>query len=182
MGTTIGCYKLIFNKIDGKETKILDIFSYFNLLPKFFIGFLLENFVLLMSLVPVILFIYTKYGFETFYLTLEQSQVINYNQLTETALPSLDLILVLLLLLFPVFCLVKLCFLKLYIIDQDCSPIQAFKKSWAITKNHEINIVIYCILFMLFNFLGVLTYIGFYLTIPLTYLFVSQYYRILNDK
>ena len=69
-----------------------------------------------------------------------------------------------------------------YIIDKEDSVINAMKKSWIITDHYIINILIYFLIFVVFNLLGMLTIVGIFFTAPISYLFFCIYFRFVNNN
>ena len=63
-GMMIGLIKNIFSIIDEKDKKIINIFNYFELLPKVVLASFINYILLLGSLVPSLIIIYFHYGFE----------------------------------------------------------------------------------------------------------------------
>ena len=182
-GIEVGYSKLIFNKIDLIPTNIKNIFNHFSLLPTYIGGIIINVCILILSIIPGILYIYMKYGFQIFDIVTDSFSDPYYKELINSYFNTNDLLIISILLIVPILLIqLRCCFWNLYVIDKNCSPINAFKKSWSITQNQELKIFVYFILFIILNGLGVLGgIIGLCFTLPISYLFIFIYYRLLNE-
>ena len=64
------------------------------------------------------------------------------------------------------------------IVDKDLGPLEAIKKSWAITKGNTWNLFFFGILLVLINLLGLICLVlGLFITVPLTMLATVFVYR-----
>jgi uncharacterized membrane protein len=70
------------------------------------------------------------------------------------------------------------------IVDKDLGPLEAIKKSWAITKGNTWNLFFFGILLVLINLLGLICLIvGLFITVPLSLLATTFVYRkLLNNQ
>tara|TARA_B110000438_G_scaffold213550_1_gene205788 strand:- start:188 stop:820 length:633 start_codon:yes stop_codon:yes gene_type:complete len=183
MGLEIGFTKLIFQIIDDTKASMKDIFNYFHLLWKYIIGLLL--FYLLISIValPGILFIYWKTKGEILDIIFNSINDPYFQELLAGYFDTNDLLILITIICIPgVYLSIRLCFWSYFIIDQEITAINAIKKSFYITKNKEFEIIIYLFIILVFNLIGLISIIGICFTIPLTYLFLCKYFRLLNQR
>ena len=181
-GIEIGYTKFIFNKIDDKDVKISDLFNYFNILPRYIVGILINFIIIIACILPAIVFVYYKYGPQLITTIINSINDPYYQELIDSYFNSSDIIIIISLILIPVlFVQLRLCFFNFYIIDKGYMVLDAMKKSWAITGDHILNILIYFLIFVVFNLLGVLSMIGIFFTAPISYLFFCIYFRLINN-
>ena len=182
-GIEIGYTKFIFNKIDDKTVKISDLFNYFDILPRYILGALLNLLIIIACILPTIIFIYYKYGSQLITTIFDSINDPYYKELIDSYFNSSDVIIIFSLILIPIiFIQLRLCFFNFYIIDKKDNAIDALKKSWKITENHMLSILIYFLIFIVFNLLGMLTMVGIFLTAPISYLFFCIYFRLINNN
>ena len=186
-GLWIGLIKILFQIIDKKEKKISNLFNYFDLLPYVVLGSLLNYIICLISVLPSLIIIYLKYGFEN--LSFLYESLINQdpalNALMNSYINNFDILLIAILILIPiVYVSLKTSFVNFYIIDQSLSPVDSIKKSWKITTNQTHNIFLFVlVLFILNLFIGIISLgMGLFFSFPISILFICQYYRILDNK
>jgi len=186
-GLWIGLIKILFQIIDKKEGGISNIFNYFDLLPYVVMGSLLNYIICLISILPSLIIIYLKYGFEN--LSFLYESLINQdpalNALMNSYINNFDILLIAILILIPiVYVSLKTSFVNFYIIDQSLSPIDSIKKSWEITTNQTHNIFLFVLLLFILNLLiGIISLgMGLFFSFPISVLFICQYYRILDNK
>ncbi len=73
---------------------------------------------------------------------------------------------------------IRLQFVTYLIVDKNMHPIDAIKKSWAMTKGNTWNLFFFGILLALINILGALILlVGLFVTVPLTMLATTFVYR-----
>ncbi len=186
-GMMIGLIKIMFVIIDEKEKKMINIFNYFELLPKVLIASIINYILLFLSLIPSIIIIYLKYGIENLKLLYEYllNQDPAFNALINSYVNNLEIIVLLLLIIIPlVFISIKTAFMNFYIIDQKKHPVQALKNSWLITNNNGQNILLIILIISLINIIiGIISMgVGLLLTFPISLLYFCQYFRIINNK
>jgi len=195
-GIEIGYTKFIFNKIDYIEhtnshfkvksinnAKISDLFNYFDILPRYILGLLFNLLILIVCILPAVIFAYYKYGPQLITTIIDSINDPYYKELIDSYFNSTDVIIIFSLILIPIiFIQLRLCFFNFYIIDKKDSAIDALKKSWTITENHILSILIYFLIFIVFNLLGMLTMIGIFFTAPVSYLFFCIYFRLINNN
>ena len=79
--------------------------------------------------------------------------------------------------------MIRIFFWSYLIIDRGLTGLNSIKMSWKITKNKNLEILIFGISLLFINLLGILTIIGICITLPLSYLFVCLYFRyLLSNK
>jgi uncharacterized membrane protein len=77
-----------------------------------------------------------------------------------------------------IFFALRLKFAVYLVIDKNFSPVEAIKKSWAITRGNTWNLFFLGILFALINILGFICLIvGLFITVPLSMLATTFVYR-----
>jgi len=181
-GIEIGYTKFIFNKIDDNIVKISDLFNYFDILPRYILGILINFIIIIGCMLPAIVFVYYKYGPQLLTTIIDSINDPYYKELIDSYFNSTDIIIIFSLILIPViFVQLRLCFFNFYIIDREYAVIDAMKKSWAITEDHILHILIYFLIFVVFNLLGMITMIGIFFTAPISYLFFCFYFRSINN-
>ena len=182
-GIEIGYTKFIFNKIDNKTVKISDLFNYFDILPRYILGAFLNLIIIFASILPAIIFVYYKYGPQLLTTIFDSINDPYYKELIDSYFNSSDVIIIFSLILIPlIFIQLRLCFFNFYIIDKEDSVINAMKKSWIISEHYILNILIYFLIFVAFNLLGMLTIVGIFFTAPISYLFFCIYFRFVNNN
>ena len=181
-GIEIGYTKFIFNKIDDNIVKISDLFNYFDILPRYILGILINFIIIIGCMLPAIVFVYYKYGPQLLTTIIDSINDPYYKELIDSYFNSTDIIIIFSLILIPViFVQLRLCFFNFYIIDREYAVIDAMKKSWAITEDHILHILIYFLIFVVCNLLGMITMIGIFFTAPISYLFFCFYFRSINN-
>ena len=181
-GIEIGYTKFIFHKIDNKNVKMSDLFNYFDILPKYVLGILINFIILIACIMPALIFVYYKYGSQLIGTIIDSLNDPYYKELIDSYFNSSDVMIILLLILIPViFIQLRLCFFNFYIVDKGFHVIYAMKKSWVITENHILNISVYFLIFILFNIIGFASIIGIFFTAPVSYLFFCMYFRLINN-
>ena len=186
-GINVGYIKFIFHKIDKKNKKILDVFNYFEILPQYIIGIILQFLLIIVACIPSLIYIQLKYGLDKMNTI---SEIIlnndpNFTALLDPYFNAFDINIILFLMAAPIIIVVlKTFFMNFYIIDKRCSPLIALKNSIKITKNQKLNITLYLILLLLLNFIiGILSFgLGEIIMLPLSHLFFCQYFRLLIIK
>jgi hypothetical protein len=182
IGLEVGMIKLLFNFIDHKIKSQYEIFNYFHLLKKYFLGLFLFYLIVGVSLLPGLIYIIIKSNYEIFNIIQNSLDDIYFQQLISSYFNEYDLFIIVLLTLIPaLYSLVRLCFWNYCLIDQNISGLNAILKSFQITRKKELEIIFYFFIFLILNLLGILTILGMLFTIPTTYLFFAKYYRLLNQ-
>lgn len=182
MGLEIGMIKILFKFIDNKIKSQFEIFNYFHLLKKYFLGLLLFYFLMSLTLLPAIIFIISKTSFEIFNIIQSGIDDIYFRQLISSYFNIFDFLIITILLLLPsIYTMTRLCFWNYFLIDQDITAREAIIQSFKITRYKELEIILYFIIFIILNLIGILTIFGMLITIPTTYLFFAKYCRLLKS-
>ncbi len=180
IGLEVGMIKLLCNFIDKKIKSQYEIFNYFYMLKKYFLGLIVFYLILGISLLPGAAYIVIKSDYEIFNIIQHSIDDIYFQQLVSSYFNQYDLLFIVILLFIPaIYSLIRLCFWNYCLIDQNISGLTAILKSFQMTKNKELEIILYFFIFLIFNLVGVLTIFGMLFTIPTTYLFFAKYYRLL---
>ncbi len=180
IGLEVGLIKLIFNFIDQKIKSVYEIFNYFYMLKKYFLGLILFYCIMGISLLPGLVYIIIKSDYEIFQIIQNSIDDIYFQQLISSYFNQYDFFIIALLLFIPItYALIRLCFWNYCLIDSNTSGWQAILKSFQITKNKELEIIVYFFIFLILNLIGILTIFGMLFTFPMTYLFFAKYYRLL---
>jgi len=182
IGLEVGMIKLLFNFVDQKIKSQYEIFNYFYILKKYFLGLLIFYLIMGISLLPGLIYIIIKSDYEIFNIIQNSIDDIYFQQLISSYFNQYDLFIIVLLIFIPaIYSLIRLCFWNYCLIDNNISGLSAVLKSFQITKNKELEIIFYFFIFLIFNLIGILTILGMLFTIPTTYLFFAKYYRLLNQ-
>jgi uncharacterized membrane protein len=76
-----------------------------------------------------------------------------------------------------VFC-VRALFSTFILIDKKCTPMEALKESFRITKGHGVKLFLLSVAFIIINLLGILAFIiGIFVTLPITLIALVHTYR-----
>ena len=182
IGLEVGMIKLLFNSIDQIIKSQYEIFNYFYLLKKYFLGLFLFYFIMGVSLLPGLIYIIIRSNYEIFNIIQNSLDDIYFQQLISSYFNEYDLLIIILLILIPAtYSMVRLCFWNYCLIDKNISGLSAILKSFKITRKKELEIILYFFIFLILNIIGILTILGMLFTIPMTYLFFAKYYRLLNQ-
>jgi uncharacterized membrane protein len=182
IGLEVGMIKLLFNSMDQKIKSQYEIFNYFYLLKKYFLGLFLFYFIMGISLLPGLIYIIIRSNYEIFNIIQNSLDDIYFQQLISSYFNEYDLLIIILLILIPaIYSMVRLCFWNYCLIDKNISGLSAILKSFKITRKKELEIILYFFIFLILNIIGILTILGMLFTIPMTYLFFAKYYRLLNQ-
>lgn len=183
IGLEIGFTKIIFSIIDSKKTSINNIFNYFHLLSKYIQGLLYFYGILLLSIIPAFIFLYFQYGGDLFSIIYQSMEDPYYQELIYSYLNLKSLFILVLLLIVPaIYVSIRLLFWSYLVIDQEVGGYLAIKQSLNLTKNKVQEIICYLCFILLFNLVGLLSIIGICFTIPLTYIFLCKYYRLIINN
>ena len=183
MGLEIGFTKFIFNTLDNKKYSLSHIFNYFHLLGKYIIGLLLFYLCVFIGVIPGFIYFYFKYGTE--FIAILSSSIGDpyFQELISAYFNNIDILILLIIISIPaMYASIRLSFWSYFVIEKEIAGIQAIQKSYYLTKNKELEIVLYLFIILIVNFLGLLSIIGICFTIPITYIFLCKYYRVLNKK
>lgn len=180
IGLEIGFTKLIFNALNNQKIAINNIFNYFDLLGKYIQGLFCFYLMILIATTPLIAYLYFQYGGEIFSVLYNSINDPYFQELISSYVNFQNLLVGVLLLIIPVLYLSLRSFLWSYlVIDQEMGGYLALKKSVQLTQNKSSEIICYLSLIALFNLVGLLSIIGICFTVPITYIFLCKYYKLL---
>ena len=180
IGLEIGFTKIIFSALDAKKILIHNIFNSFHLLGKYFQGLLCFYGIVLISTIPAIFFLYFQSSGDFFSLLYYSMEDPYFQELVFSYFDLKNILIVVLLLFLPImYVCLRLFLWSYFVIDQELSGYLAIKHSLKLTENKVSEILCYLFLILLFNLFGLLSIIGICFTIPLTYMFLCKYYRLL---
>ena len=180
MGIEIGFTKFLFYQVDKKSKSLLIIFNYFHVLGKYLTGTALFYLCVFIGVIPGFLYLYIQYGHEFINIVYTSWGDQYFQELVSAYFNINDILIVLILILIPaMYISIRLSFWSYFLIDKEYSGIKSITSSYYLTKNKEIEIFSYLIIILIFNLLGLLSIIGICFTIPITYLFLCKYYRLL---
>ncbi len=183
MGLEIGFTKLIFQIMDNIQSSVTVVFNYFHLLGKYISGLLLFYLSISIGFLPGFLFIYWKTKGEFLDILFDSMNDPYFQELVAGYFNTNDLLILIIMICIPgVYLSVRLCFWSYFIIDKEITALDAIKKSYFVSTNKEFEIIIYLFIILVFNLIGLLSIIGICFTIPLTYLFLCKYFRLLNHN
>ena len=180
IGLEIGFTKLIFNALDLKKISMTNIFDYFHLLVKYIQGMLCFYGIILLSSMPALCFLYYKSNGDFLSIIYSSMDDPYFQEMVLSYFDLQTVIVVVLLLLLPmIYVSIRLFMWSYYVIDKEINGYLAIKKSIALTENRASEIIFYLFGVGLFNVLGLLTIVGICFTIPITYIFLCKYYRLI---
>ena len=183
MGLEIGYTKFIFEIIDHKDRKLNFIFNHFDILGKYISGLFFYYLILMIISLPVLIYTYFKYGMEIFNIFSSALLDPYFQELAASYFDFKELMYISILFSIPViYTMIRIFFWSYFIIDKELNGINAIQKSWELTKNRGSEILIFGISLLVINLIGALTIIGICITLPLSYLFVCLYFRLLISK
>ena len=181
MGLEVGFTKFIFLIIDKRKPSLGKIFSYFHLLGKYVFGLLMFYFFILLSVLPGFIFLYIKYNGEIINLIYNSIGDPYFQELISSYFSLFDLFILVIIVMIPsIYVSIRLCLWSYFVIDKEMDGYNAIKQSLNLTKTKELELICYFCIILIFNFFGILSLIGICFTIPLTYVFLCQYYRLLS--
>lgn len=183
MGLEIGMIKFYFKFIDNKIKSQFEIFNYFYLLKKYFLGLLFFYLIIAISLIPGLTYLIIKTNYEILNIIQSSIDDIYFQQLISSYFTPFDIIIITSLILIPlIYIMTRLCFWNYLLIDQNISGLESINQSFKITQHRELEIMLYFGIFFILNLIGILTIFGMLFTIPSTYLFFSKYSRLLRSQ
>jgi hypothetical protein len=179
MGLTLGSIRIILDVIGDVETKIENLFNSFQLLFPYIFGYLLFSLGIFLLFIPFSrLIILNESGLriaESFL----SGDIVALGQLMEDSINLNYLFLYLL----PCFYMwIKIQFFPYFIISEELGPIDSLKKSYEITEGQSTNLVLFLILLMIINLLGLIPLgLGLLITIPFSFVATGVMFSALNN-
>ena len=135
------------------------------------------------GIIPEFLYLYWEYGGE--FINIIQTSIGDpyFQELISAYFNSSDILILFIIILIPaIYISIRLSFWSYFIIEKEISGYSAIKKSYNITKAKEVEILCYLFIILIFNLVGLLSIIGLCFTIPITYIFLCKYYRLLDEQ
>ena len=183
IGLEIGFTKIIFKGLDTGRIIIADIFNYFHLLVKYIYGLFIFYGILLLIIIPAFVFLHFQFNGEFLSIVYNSLDDPYYQELIYSYLDLKILFVLALILIVPTaYISLRLLFWSYFVIDKGMNGYEAIKNSFIISKHKTHEMIFYLFLILLFNLIGLLSIIGVCFTIPLTYIFLCKYYRLLLYK
>ena len=192
LGIWIGYFKIILHYIDGQQFNLFKIGKYFYLLPQI----LLLRILSYLTILPLIFFImykfqfnynFTDYGSDinTFLNNLSnQISVIYLDEISWQIISSyfglLDLMLLLICTIFPIWFSLRFWCAELLIIDKEMNIKKSLTTSYALTSK-TIQLMLLGFIMLLINLIfSLLGYLFFAISLTLSYICTCLYYRYLK--
>lgn len=180
MGLTLGSIRIVLDVIGSVDTKIENLFNSFQLLIPYIAGYLLYSFGILLLFIPFSrLLISNDSGLkivEAFLLGDMEALVqllaysINFNYLFLYFLPCF-------------YMWIKIQFFSYFIISEELGPIEALKKSYAITEGESVNLVLFLMMLLMINLIGIIPLgLGLVITIPFSLVATGVMFTTLESR
>ena len=189
LGLWIGYFKLILQFIDKQKISIFSLLRFFYLLPKI----LLVRFLSYLTIIPLFVFILNKFPYDIqkygtnleqyfsdllYNLTTTYSDEISWG-LYSAYFTSTDMIIAVILAIFPIWFMLRFWCLEIMIIDKDFNIKSSLFLSYTLTKKVYFFIVI-GVLMSCLNFITLfMGFIFFIICLTISYIFIFHYYRLL---
>jgi uncharacterized membrane protein len=176
----MGYLKIILNIIDKQKARFSDILSCFHLFFKLLFGYILYTLILLLGfvfLISGVIFVFTNPALTQYVYGLKGAS-------PPEVLKMIFMFgfIIFLLSLPAIVWSIKFGFYNMFIVDKETGAVEALRESSRITDGYKWQIFLFGIVIMLFNFLGMLTFIvGLLITIPTSGIAYVVLYRTLYD-
>ena len=193
LGIWIGYFKILFNYIDGKQFNLLKIGKYFYLLPQI----LFLRFLSYLTILPLIFFIMNKFQFNynwenygsdvTTFLNDLSNQISTIYlddiswQIISSYFGLLDIILLLICLVFPLWFSLRFWCAELLSIDKEMNIKTSLIISYTLTFKVIQLIIMGCIMLFINLIFSLLGYLFFTISLTLSYICICLYYRYLKQ-
>ena len=142
MGMEIGYTKFIFEFIDHKEKKLNFIFNHFHILGRYLSGLLFYYLILIIFSLPVLIYMYIRYGVEFFNILSSSLLDPYFQELASSYFNFQELMYILILFTIPaIYVMIRIFFWSYLIIDKKYSGFLSIKKSWELTKDRNLEIL-----------------------------------------
>ena len=178
MGLTLGSIRIILDVISGVETKIENLFNSFQLLIPYIGAYLLFSLGMLLLYIPFSrLIISTDSGLKL----VESFLSGNIDVLIQLMTYSINFNYLFLYFLPCFYMWIKIQFFPYFIISEELGPIDSLKKSYEITEGQSTNLVLFLMLLMIINLLGLIPFgLGLLITIPFSFVATGVMFSVLN--
>lgn len=155
----IGFIKIILDILDNKNPKLKNLFNQYNKFLDYFGLIILVLLIFLLFNLPILILISHSF--------------LNYIPIAFSLISSF-----LFLFIFP-----RILFSALILIDNNQNPFQALKTSFLLSNKTKIQNIFVLFSFIILNVLGVLLFgIGIIVSIPLSQIFLTKYYRQISNQ
>jgi uncharacterized membrane protein len=168
MGLSLGAIKIVLDVISAQPTGIKKLFECFHLLIPYVGAYFLLSLIYLILFIPFSNFMFTDGEVWSLILSMGSKEPVSF--LTQIAskiqLHSLILFLI------PTFYLwIRFQFFTYLIVKEECGPVEAIKKSYAITEGKSGMLLIFLLFLMCINLVGIIPLgLGLIFTIPFSLL------------
>ncbi len=193
LGIWIGYFKILFQYIDGKQFSLLKVINYFYLLPQILILRILSY----LTILPLIIFIIYKFQFHynltnygsdmnAFLIDLSHQITTIYLddiswQMISSYLGAIDIIILSIFLILPIWYSVRFWCAELLIIDKEMNIQQSLIMSYSLTTNFIQFIIIGFIILLVNLIFALLGYLFFTVGLTISYICLFLYYRYLQS-
>ena len=179
MGLTLGSIRIILDVIGGLETKIENLFNSFQLLIPYIGAYLLFSLGMLLLFIPFSrLIISTDSGLKL----VESFLSGDINGLVQLMAYSINFNYLFLYFLPCFYMWIKIQFFPYFIISKEMGPIEALKKSYEITEGQSINLVLFFMILIMINLIGLIPLgLGLVITIPFSLVATGVMFTVLDS-
>ena len=179
MGLTLGSIRIILDVISGRETKIENLFNSFQLLIPYIGAYLLFSFGMLLLFIPFSRLIILNHSGLKLLESFLSGDIDGLVQLMEYSINFNYLFLYFL----PCFYMwIKIQFFSYFIISKELGPIEALKKSYEITEGQSINLVLFFMILIMINLIGLIPLgLGLVITIPFSLVATGVMFTVLDS-
>ena len=164
MGLTLGSIKIILDAISGKSPKMNDLFNKFDLLIPYVLSYLTIMVSALLIFIPISSFMLSEIDAVSIVKLFVSGELTSALQELSYGVNYI-----------PLFIFITLCFymwirIQFYpylIVSKELGPLESLKKSFVLTENHVLDLVIFIFCLIAINLLGLLALgLGLFITIP----------------
>jgi len=164
MGLTLGSIKIILDVIAGKSPKMNDLFNKFDLLIPYVLSYLTIMVSALLIFIPISSFMLSEIDIVSILRLLVSGEITSALQELSYGVNYA-----------PLFLFISLCFymwirIQFYpylIVSQELGPLESLKKSYMLTENYVLDLVVFIFCLIAVNLLGLLALgLGLFITIP----------------
>ncbi len=179
MGLSLGAIKIVLDVISAQPTSMKKLFEYFHLLIPYVGAYLILSLIYLILFIPFSNFIFTDGGVWSMILSMGTEDPIEF--LTQIA-SRVQFHSLILFLIPTLYLWIRFQFFTYLIVNEECGPVEAIKKSYAITEGKGGTLVIFLFLLMCINLVGIIPLgLGLIFTIPFSLLATGVMFTQLLD-
>ena len=180
MGLTLGSIRIILDVIGGLETKIENLFNSFQLLIPYIGGYLIFLLGVLILFLP----------FATLILSADSSLKLvdlflsgDIDSLVQLMAHSINFKYLFLYLLPCAYIWIKTQFFPYFIISKEMGPFESLKKSYEITDDQSVMLVLFFLILIMINLLGLIPLgLGLVFTVPFSLLATGVMFTVLESR